>query len=207
MFALRTPTNLPSKASLTPLVSPQSVIFASPSSSDINMEGHHTSTTSNYVYIQSSDHGWIPAKLESIHPETRTAIVNVPMYEAPVTVIRKRQQQKQPQQPEREIDIHEEYIVSDGGKTAKKWERWTIDLTTQRKATTTTTTASSSSSAPAATNNLPLQNVDSETGLLQVVPDMVDLPFLHEVCIKLFYWTRVPASFSFFCSRLPFCTI
>jgi hypothetical protein len=56
----------------------------------------------------------------------------------------------------------EQAIVCDGGRTARQWEQATINLETYPN------------------KALPLQNVNPE-GSLQVVEDMVDLPFLHEV--------------------------
>jgi len=58
--------------------------------------------------------------------------------------------------------INEQSIQCDGGKMARKWERQSCDLTKYPN------------------NALPLQNVNAE-GTLQVVEDMVDLAFLHEV--------------------------
>ena len=57
----------------------------------------------------------------------------------------------------------EQQILSDGGKGSKTFQRTVINLNDY-------------------TNKvLPLQNVD-ETGRLNEEKDMVDLPFLHEVC-------------------------
>ena len=57
----------------------------------------------------------------------------------------------------------EQSTICDGGKTADKWVEAEVDLTDYNKQV------------------LPMQNVD-ETGDMLVFPDMVELPFLHEVC-------------------------
>jgi len=58
---------------------------------------------------------------------------------------------------------NEQSIQSDGGHDAKGFDRREISLKEYKG------------------NVLPLQNVDQD-GVLQEVEDMVDLPFLHEVC-------------------------
>ncbi len=58
--------------------------------------------------------------------------------------------------------LSEQAILCDGGKQATKWERRSVDLSHYPN------------------HALPLQNVNAQ-GSLQVVEDMVDLPFLHEV--------------------------
>jgi hypothetical protein len=62
--------------------------------------------------------------------------------------------------------LQEQAIVCDGGRTARSWDQKTIQLLDDKNQTAA---------------SLPMQNVDPE-GRLQVVEDMVDLPFLHEVC-------------------------
>ena len=62
---------------------------------------------------------------------------------------------------------NQQQIVCDGGRTARRFVKQNVDLTKYPN------------------NALPLQNVDAE-GRLQVVEDMVDLPFLHEVSTSLF---------------------
>jgi hypothetical protein len=57
----------------------------------------------------------------------------------------------------------EQQIASDGGRSAQRYEKVSIAL------------------ADYPNQALPLQNVDEE-GKLREVEDMVDLPFLHEVC-------------------------
>jgi hypothetical protein len=64
--------------------------------------------------------------------------------------------------------INPQAIVCDGGRAARRFTKQTVDLTTYPN------------------HALPLQNVDGE-GRLQVVEDMVDLPFLHEVSYLLFF--------------------
>lgn len=59
-------------------------------------------------------------------------------------------------------------IQSDGGRSAKRHEKHTVKYIDYPN------------------KSLPLQNVD-EDGCLQEVDDMVDLPFLHEVCIFFMY--------------------
>jgi hypothetical protein len=56
----------------------------------------------------------------------------------------------------------EQSTVCDGGKTAKKWIEAEVDLSDYNKGV------------------LPMQNVD-EHGNMKCFPDMVELPFLHEV--------------------------
>lgn len=58
----------------------------------------------------------------------------------------------------------EQSTVCDGGKTAKRWIEAEVDLTDYAKGV------------------LPMQNVD-EAGNLKCFADMVELPFLHEVCV------------------------
>lgn len=56
----------------------------------------------------------------------------------------------------------EQSTICDGGKTAKKWIEAEVDLSDYNKGV------------------LPMQNVD-ESGHMKCFPDMVELPFLHEV--------------------------
>lgn len=64
-----------------------------------------------------------------------------------------------------EIPVYadEQSTVCDGGKTAKKWVEAEVDLSDYNKGV------------------LPMQNVD-EAGNVLCFADMVELPFLHEVC-------------------------
>ena len=94
--------------------------------------------TSNHVYIRHDRFGWIPARVLESNTETQTALVSIPSYK------------------------EEQSIVSDGGRTAKRFEKQELSLKGYPNGA------------------LPLQNVDSQ-GRLQEVQDMVDLPFLHEV--------------------------
>ncbi|KAG7365309.1 myosin G [Nitzschia inconspicua] len=64
----------------------------------------------------------------------------------------------------------EQAIQCDGGRTAKSFEKMEINLTDPK------------TMAMYPSQHLPLQNVNNE-GELQVVEDMVDLPFLHEAAI------------------------
>ena len=59
-------------------------------------------------------------------------------------------------------------ILSDGGKGAESWKEDKVSL----------------KHYPG--KSLPLQNVD-KSGMLTMVPDMVDLPYLHEVCSLEFF--------------------
>jgi hypothetical protein len=56
----------------------------------------------------------------------------------------------------------EQSTVCDGGRTAKSWIEAEVDLSDYNKGV------------------LPMQNVD-ENGKMRAYPDMVELPFLHEV--------------------------
>jgi hypothetical protein len=176
-------------------------------------QGHQTS---HYVYIQSDQYGWIPARLESVDMNKYEAIVNVPLYRAPrgagnvntgsggsgsrfhsgyspssnsllrssppsnvgsSSSLSPASSSASASSPSAatnivgaiDVDVHESYLCCDGGKTAFQWERRTIPIQSYPNYT------------------LPLQNVDEETGMLQVVPDMVDLPFLHEVSYRYIY--------------------
>lgn len=60
----------------------------------------------------------------------------------------------------------EQAIVCDGGKTAKGWEDDEVPLSEYNKGV------------------LPMQNVNP-SGELKAFPDMVNLPFLHEVCCPI----------------------
>jgi len=69
------------------------------------------------------------------------------------------------------IYADEKSICSDGGRGAKKSEDQVIDLKHYTA------------------NVLPLQNVDANGDLI-MFPDMVELPYLHEVRLMLFVWSR-----------------
>jgi hypothetical protein len=94
--------------------------------------------TSNHVYIQHPQFSWIPARVLETNSEKQTALLSIPTYK------------------------EEQSIISDGGRTAKRFEKQEITLTSYPNGA------------------MPLQNVDFE-GRLKEVQDMVDLPFLHEV--------------------------
>jgi hypothetical protein len=66
----------------------------------------------------------------------------------------------------------EHLILSDGGKGAKSWTEEKVSL----------------KHYPG--KSLPMQNVD-KAGMLTMVDDMVDLPFLHEVRALLLKWKVV----------------
>lgn len=95
-------------------------------------------STSNNVYILDDVHGWIPARV--VKTVNGTCTVSIPKYK------------------------DEQHIISDGGHSAKGFDRRDISL----------------KEYPG--NVLPLQNVDQD-GVLMEVQDMVDLPFLHEAAI------------------------
>jgi hypothetical protein len=57
----------------------------------------------------------------------------------------------------------EQYTICDGGKSANSWIEAEVDLSDYARGV------------------LPMQNVD-ESGQSQCFADMVELPFLHEVC-------------------------
>ena len=59
----------------------------------------------------------------------------------------------------------EQATICDGGVTAKGWEEEEVSLKDYNKGV------------------LPMQNVDPN-GHLKAYPDMVNLPFLHEVCFE-----------------------
>lgn len=61
-------------------------------------------STSNYVYVRSEAHGWIPARLLEVRDSDHTAIVSVPHYK------------------------DEESIVCDGGRSSKKSHKLTVKL-------------------------------------------------------------------------------
>lgn len=89
----------------------------------------------------------------------------------PARVIDEQQQQSSSSEGEEDkvtvkIPVYksERQIVSDGGRTAQRFRKETIAL------------------ADYPNHALPLQNVD-ENGKLVAVEDMVDLSFLHEVCM------------------------
>jgi hypothetical protein len=96
----------------------------------------HELKTANHVYLLDPEHSWIPAQV--ISKKKEEAELSIPQY------------------------INQQAIVCDGGRTARRLTKQTVDLTNY------------------ANHALPLQNVDGE-GRLAVVDDMVDLPFLHEV--------------------------
>ena len=97
--------------------------------------------TSNYVYIRSKEHAWLPGRL--LETDEQTSLVSIPRFK------------------------DEQQIVQTNGKgngasVIKRFEKITVHMKDYPS------------------RALPLQNVD-EKGNLTVVPDMVDLPFLHEV--------------------------
>ena len=100
----------------------------------------------NYVYILDKEYSWVPAMVTERINET-TMNLSIPKYKT------------------------EQAIRCDGGRTASRFEKQTIDLNDAKTV------------ALYPNKHLPLQNVNHE-GELQVVEDMVDLPFLHEVCSK-----------------------
>ena len=63
---------------------------------------------------------------------------------------------------------NEQNTICDGGKSAKKIIDAEVDLTYYSKCV------------------LPMQNVN-ESGMMKTFPDMVELPFLHEVSYKSFF--------------------
>jgi len=70
----------------------------------------------------------------------------------------------------------EEKILSDGGKGAVRWKEEKVTL----------------KHYPG--KALPMQNVD-KAGVLTMVQDMCDLPYLHEVSLLAFLWVeKVPAN-------------
>ena len=60
--------------------------------------------------------------------------------------------------------VDEQSTICDGGKSAKKWIEAEVDLSDYAKGV------------------LPMQKVD-ENGNMKAFADMVELPFLHEVCM------------------------
>jgi Myosin head (motor domain) len=116
--------------------------------------------TANHVYIQDETSSWIPAQvLERPHVEDiNNNNNNKENNNGPVVVV-----------VNVPLYTSEQAIQCDGGKHARKWERRSCDLRHYPN------------------QALPLQNVNAE-GSLQVVEDMVDLPFLHEVRLSLFCW-------------------
>lgn len=129
---------------------------SSPSSTTLHAVAVPSIDTSNYIYVKSVEHSWVPAKLLERHSSSDAdennnkdknkaalklfATVSIPQYK------------------------DEAAIQSDAGRTAKKHEKQVINL----------------NSSEYANQSFPLQNVD-ENGQLKEVEDMVDLPFLHEV--------------------------
>lgn len=69
----------------------------------------------------------------------------------------------------------EQATICDGGATAQGWEEEEVPLKEYNRGV------------------LPMQNVD-QNGFLKSYPDMVNLPFLHEVCD--FYFCREPSASS-----------
>lgn len=102
-----------------------------------NYTAEHELKTANHVYLLDPVLSWIPAQVVSRNNE-QEAVLSIPQY------------------------ANEQAIVCDGGRSAQRTTKQTVNLANYDK------------------HALPLQNVDSE-GRLTVVEDMVDLPFLHEV--------------------------
>lgn len=111
---------------------------------------------SNYVYILHPEHSWIPAQVT----DRSRSVGGVNDDGNAKTVVHLSVPQYRTEQA----------IQCDGGRTARSFDKIRIDL------------ADAKHSALYPNRHLPLQNVNNE-GELQVVEDMVDLPFLHEVCL------------------------
>jgi hypothetical protein len=109
---------------------------------------------SNYVYILDSNYSWIPAQVtnRTKHGENQDASTHH-HHIIHVSIPQYKSEQA---------------IQCDGGRTARSFKRMEINMTDPKNL------------AKYPSQHLPLQNVNNE-GELQVVEDMVDLPFLHEV--------------------------
>lgn len=107
---------------------------------------------SNHVYILDPEHSWIPAQVTTRTKSSSSD--NDATAVAPIIHVSVPQYKS------------EQAIQCDGGRTARSFKKMEIDL------------AKHSALYPSL--HLPLQNVNNE-GELEVVEDMVDLPFLHEV--------------------------
>ena len=120
---------------------------------------NNNNKTANHVYIWHPDHAWIPAQVIE-RPSPDQTIVNIPLYGT---------------------NGGEQAIVCDGGRTARQWDKQTISLSRLLSLNSNNKNSNKHTTSCSYPNQaLPLQNVDPE-GRLQVVEDMVDLPFLHEV--------------------------
>jgi hypothetical protein len=111
---------------------------------------------SNYVYILDGNYSWIPAQVTN-----RTKHGDSQDGKHQVIHVSVPQYKS------------EQAIQCDGGRTARSFQKMEINLSDPKNL------------AKYPSQHLPLQNVNNE-GELQVVEDMVDLPFLHEVSDTLF---------------------
>ena len=139
--------------------SPTITTTTSSSSSNLPLNpSSELNKTANHVYIQDETSSWIPAQV----------------LERPQNTITNSNEEDGTNHNNDDTVIvvnvplyaSEQAIQCDGGKQARKWERRSCDLKDYPN------------------QALPLQNVNAE-GTLQVVEDMVDLPFLHEVRCRL----------------------
>jgi len=77
----------------------------------------------------------------------------------------------------------EQATICDGGATAKGWNDEEVPLKDYNRGV------------------LPMQNVDP-SGCLMSYPDMVNLPFLHEVCIYVYVYCYL--NLMLWCERISF---
>jgi hypothetical protein len=110
---------------------------------------------SNYVYILDPVHSWIPAQITE---RSTTTTANGQQNNNNIIHLSVPQYKT------------EQAIQCDGGRNARGFQKKQVNLSDPKNL------------IKFPHQHLPLQNVNSE-GELQVVEDMVDLPFLHEVCL------------------------
>lgn len=149
----RPPGGKPSPTAAAPAVTPSSSYEHQESTASSNNDIYQHS---NYVYILDAQHSWIPAQVtnrtkSNSNNENDGGSANNQIFHLSVPQYKS-----------------EQAIQCDGGRTARSFQKMEINL------------ADPKILAKYPSQHLPLQNVNNE-GELQVVEDMVDLPFLHEV--------------------------
>lgn len=99
---------------------------------------------SEYVYVNTEDHSWVPGRLIKI--DDNVAKVMIPQYRRRSSLTSRRNS-----------------LTSCGGEFTTDHVLHKVSLKDYPN------------------NQLPIQNVNEETGLVNTVGDMVDIPHLHEV--------------------------
>lgn len=129
--------------------------------------------TSNFVYVQSTVHGWVPARV--LHSDGKVATVSTA-----VATLANSSNTSSSNENHTNTNSAVEQAMGIESTTTTATARRAQNNHSSSSAQPPTLQTVSLSDYPAGA--LPLQNVDAH-GRLRPVADMVDLPFLHEVRI------------------------